>query len=344
MSTEVRRLPASASPHISVIIAAQNATRFLEHVFSSLMESTFVDIEVVVVDDCSSDDTAHYAREAGARVVQLSAPIGAAAARNRGAEAATAPLLFFTDHDCCFLPNTLARVAAFYQTADDETVLGGTYTLEPFDSEAFASRFQSVHVHYSETRKKVPDYIASHCLGMRRERFLREGGFPEHLSRVLPNGCCQDVLFSHLLRQRGYRLVMDPALQVRHIFYFTAKRSLHNAFWKSRSWTRVALGEKSLHRDSGSASSEMKASALCLAGAVAAVGTAPFVPEAMIAAPLLTAASVCANWRLYSFVMKNQGLRFTSRAVLLYTLQLLAVLVGGAVGLLKGPITTEQEL
>jgi len=342
MSQEVRRLPQSAAPQISVIIAARNASRFLEQVFSSLHESTFRDIEVIVVDDCSTDDTARLAREAGARVVKLTTQAGAAAARNRGAEVAAAPILFFTDHDCCFLPDTLARVVSFYQTADERTVLGGTYTLEPYDSDAFASRFQSLHVHYSETRHPVPDYIASHCLGMIRDAFLREGGFPEHLSRILSNGCCQDVLFSHRLRRHGYRLVMDAELQVRHIFYFTAKHSLHNAFWKSRAWTRVALGERSLHRDSGSASSEMKAAAFFLAGAVVAVGLIPFVKKAIAAVVVLLVASVIANGRLYSFVAKHRGLRFTIRAVLLYSLQLFAVLGGGVAGLLQGRINSEQ--
>jgi glycosyltransferase involved in cell wall biosynthesis len=312
-------------------------------VFASLAGSTFRDFEVIVVDDCSTDDTARYSRRAGAVVLELPVQAGAAAARNRGAEASTAPILFFTDHDCCFLPDTLARVASFYETADEKTVLGGTYTLEPFDTEAFASRFQSLHVHYSETRRGVPDYIASHCLCIAKGAFLREGGFPEHLSRVLPNGCCQDVLFSHRLRCRGYRLVVDPSLQVQHIFHFTTMHSLHNAFWKSRAWTRVALGEKSLHKDSGSASSEMKASAMFLAGSLAAAGAMLFRPEAMIVSPALFTGSLVANWRLYAFVMRNRGLRFTLQAVLLYTVQLLAVLAGGAVGLIRGPLTNERQ-
>jgi len=327
-------------PRISVVIAARNASGFLEPVLGSVTNSGGKDTELVVADDCSTDDTAARAASLGARVIRLASSAGAAAARNAGAREATGNVVMFTDHDCCLCPDTLARVRDIAETLNEATVVGGTYTLEPFDAHRFASCLQSLHVHYSETRRPRPDYIASHCFVMNRTLFLREGGFPESLSLVLPNGCCQDVLFSHALRRRGYHLVMDPAIQVRHIFNFSLRHSVFNAFWKSRAWTRVALSEGSLLRDSGSASTEMKASALLLAAALASLCAGLWDARMVLLAAFCAVGSVAASSRFYLFIVRHKGLWFALRAVALYSLQLLAVLVGGMAGFVQGPLVS----
>ncbi len=336
MSTEGP--PRAPSPRLSVVIASRNATPFLPMVLESIARSGGVETEVIVVDDASTDGTATLAEARGARVVRFDTPQGAAVARNAGARAARGQWVLFTDHDCCMREDTIPRLLEGLARHRGKVVVGGTYSTRPHDAHRFASRLQSLHVHYSETRRPDPDYIASHCLAMERTAFLEEGGFPEGLSRILPNGCCQDVLFCHALRQKGYRLVVDPSIQVVHIFNFTLAHSVFNAFWKSRAWTRVALAEGSLLRDSGSASSEMKASALLLASALAAgilgVGLRPFA----VAAPLLALASVLASARFYRFVRSHEGWWFTVRAVGLYSVQLLAILLGGLVGAVSGPL------
>ncbi len=331
-------LPHTKTPAISVVIAARNAEAFLAPVLRAFRASSLASAELVLVDDCSSDNTARRAAEAGARVIRLERPAGAAMARNRGAQAARAPIVFFTDHDCCLLPHTLERIVSYFKTAEPSSVLGGTYTIDPYDPEHFASCFQSLHVHYSETRKREPDYIASHCLAMNRAAFLREGGFPEDFSLILANGCCQDVLFCQLLKRRGYRLVVDPDLQVRHIFNFTLRKSLSNAFWKSRAWTRVARGTKSLMEDSGSASTEMKVAGFLVGASILALLLALPFPQSAVAFPALALGSLLANARIYSFIARHRGLWFAFRSMALYSLQLAVILAGAFVGLLQNPI------
>lgn len=329
---------AADSPRISIVIAARNASGFLDAVMASIQAAGAGSVEVVVVDDCSTDDTAECAAMLGARLVKLLYPAGAAAARNAGAREAAGELLMFIDHDCCVCADTLDRIQEAMSRLRGNVVLGGTYTLEPFDAHRFASCLQSLHVRYSETRRPFPDYIASHCFIMERALFLREGGFPEELSRLLPNGCCQDVLFSHILTRRGYRLIMDEKIQVRHIFNFTLSHSVYNAFWKSRAWTRVALSEGSLLRDSGSASSEMKASAVLLALALGSLASSVAWSRLALVGLLLAAASLAASLRLHAFILRHKGAWFALRAAGLYSLQLLAVLAGGVTGLAQGPL------
>lgn len=247
---------------ISIIIPNRNGAatigRCLEAAFASSVDQPF---EVVVVDDASSDESADIIRRYPCRLIRLARHHGAAAARNIGAAQSRARLLFFTDADCVLREDTLALAWRALSAGGPQTVIGGTYTVRPHD-DSFFSRFQSAFIHYSETKHAAdPDYVATHALAIHAETFRRHGGFAEAFMPIL-----EDVEFSHRLRRAGCQLIIDPAIQVRHIFNFTLLRSLLNACVKARYWTLYSLRNRDLLADSGTASHELKANvAACLA-------------------------------------------------------------------------------
>ncbi len=85
---------------ISVIIPAHNAARFLGEALDSVIAQGLEDLEIVVVDDGSSDDTARVARSYGHGVRLLSQPqSGSGRARNVGIRATEGELVAFQDAD-----------------------------------------------------------------------------------------------------------------------------------------------------------------------------------------------------------------------------------------------------
>ncbi len=96
-------------PRVSVIIPAHNAAEFLPQSLRSVHNQTFVDWEVVAVDDGSSDDTWSILASAGPRIRSLRnpAPAGPAAARNRALAEASGELIAFLDADDLLLPRYL---------------------------------------------------------------------------------------------------------------------------------------------------------------------------------------------------------------------------------------------
>ena len=94
---------ASESPGVSVIVPFYNAAGFLHQCADSLIQQTLGDIEILLVDDGSTDESrAIAARIAAAdrRIAVLEQNhIGPGAARNRGLEAARAPYVTFVDSD-----------------------------------------------------------------------------------------------------------------------------------------------------------------------------------------------------------------------------------------------------
>lgn len=92
-----------SEPLVSIIIPAYNAAAYLGRAIDSLLAQTWQRLEVLVVDDGSTDDTGIIAEEYAAgdnrvRVVHK-ANGGVAAARNTGLEAARGELIGFTDSD-----------------------------------------------------------------------------------------------------------------------------------------------------------------------------------------------------------------------------------------------------
>jgi glycosyltransferase involved in cell wall biosynthesis len=87
-------------PLISCIVPAYNAERFLKAALDSILGQTYSPLEVIVVDDGSTDGTAGVVRGYGGRVRSLrQANAGHASARNAGVRAARGELVAFLDAD-----------------------------------------------------------------------------------------------------------------------------------------------------------------------------------------------------------------------------------------------------
>ncbi len=109
----------AAKSLVSVIIPTYNCSGFLKESISSALAQTYRDLEVVVVDDGSTDDTAHVVSMFDDRVRYIyQTNAGTATARNTGISNARGSLIAFLDHDDLWLPNKLERQVP-YLLADD---------------------------------------------------------------------------------------------------------------------------------------------------------------------------------------------------------------------------------
>jgi glycosyltransferase involved in cell wall biosynthesis len=92
-------------PRLSVVIPAYNAAPFIEETVRSVLQSTFVDYEVIVIDDGSTDSTAEIAHALGPRVRVISQPnAGMSASRNRGIAATDSEFIALLDSDDVWHP------------------------------------------------------------------------------------------------------------------------------------------------------------------------------------------------------------------------------------------------
>ncbi len=118
-------------PELSVVICSLNGApgvaRALRSLRGQLPEG---DLEVVVVDDGSADDTAAVGEAGGAVVVRHPVNRGLAAARNSGVAASTAPVVAFIDDDCEARPGWARGILAGYDAPDVAGVGGPVHVGE----------------------------------------------------------------------------------------------------------------------------------------------------------------------------------------------------------------------
>jgi uncharacterized membrane protein/glycosyltransferase involved in cell wall biosynthesis len=101
---------------LTVVICSLNGETGINRCLDALGKQTFHGrLEVVVVDDGSTDSTSSVARAHGAIVIRHQVNRGLAAARNSGVRAATAPIVAFLDDDCEPEPEWAERLIAGYR-------------------------------------------------------------------------------------------------------------------------------------------------------------------------------------------------------------------------------------
>ena len=206
----------SNTPAISVVMPVFNRAAVVGDAIQSVLNQDFADFELIVVDDGSTDGTAEAAAKFGdprLRLMRLPANAGGNAARNRGIEAATAPLITFLDSDDAYLPNKLGfTVRAFAERPDMDVML-----------DSFIKRYPGRGRPDIELRNPVLDrnsdilealftrrmWKATPGISAKRETVLRAGKFDEDLRRR------QDFDFIVRLAKVGRIATTDELLWVK---------------------------------------------------------------------------------------------------------------------------------
>jgi glycosyltransferase involved in cell wall biosynthesis len=318
---------------VSIIIPVRNGEATIARCLEAALASRYERFEVIVVNDGSDDRSAEIIKTFPCTLVQLPRHSGTSTARNTGACHSHGDILFFTDADCLLNEDTLAIAVATLTAAGRDVVLGGTYTAQPAD-DRFFSAFQSVFVNYAESRDRDnPDYIAAHAMVLYADTFEKSGGFVEDFLPIL-----EDVDFSHRLRSSGYRLIMGPGIQVRHLFDYSLIGSACNGFRKSKYWTIYSIHHRDLLADSGTASWALKLDVIALFGSALAaalvLGTGNAWFSVIIA--VLMALNITVNRELLQGFYRARGMAFAFAASAYYLLVYpLVIGAGGLAGLLS---------
>ena len=119
-----------SAPLVSVLVTAYNAEPWLAETLTSVADQTYDNLEVVVVDDGSTDGTLAVAgRFEGPRVRVVSQEnAGACAARNRALSEARGDLVQYLDADDLLAPDKIARQVARLADEPEGTIASGSWT------------------------------------------------------------------------------------------------------------------------------------------------------------------------------------------------------------------------
>lgn len=186
------RLPAparsEAPPLVSVVIPAFNRAGTIARAIASVQAQDYPTLEILVVDDASTDDTAARVAAIGdprLRLIRQESNGGVARARNRGMLEARGALIAFLDSDDEWLPGKLEAQVARLRDAPARTALvhGGTEVVGPGgQSHLLASRAEGRVFRAMLARNVMPGFPFNGL--MRREVADTVGGFDPSLPAI----------------------------------------------------------------------------------------------------------------------------------------------------------------
>jgi glycosyltransferase involved in cell wall biosynthesis len=107
----------SSLPLVSILINNYNYARFLPEAIASALEQTYVNLEIIVVDDGSQDDSLEIILSYGEKIIPiLKENGGQASAFNQGFAASRGEIICFLDADDLFTPIKIAKIVEVFQS------------------------------------------------------------------------------------------------------------------------------------------------------------------------------------------------------------------------------------
>jgi glycosyltransferase involved in cell wall biosynthesis len=174
---------ALSGPLISVILPVYNRSAWIARAIDSVLSQTYQRIELLVIDDGSTDATRRVLESYGSRITVLSqSHEGAEAARNLGLQCARGEFVAFIDSDDCWYSNRLSSQLPLFNRAEVGLVFGNAalvdYRLTP-PQRLKRTFFDNVR----PSRGRVMEAFTRGCFVpcssvlARRQCFVESGGF-----------------------------------------------------------------------------------------------------------------------------------------------------------------------
>jgi len=178
-------------PLISAIIPTYNRSRTVRSAIDSVLNQTYSPIEIIVVDDGSTDDTSDRLRDYGTKIRLIhQCNAGASAARNAGVRASSGSIVAFLDSDDIWLPKKIEKQVAALQAAGTSVCCCVSNMALNFHDGRTGTSFQSAGLlpfHAEGAWLNVAEVLATRFLmfnqavAIRRNAFDIVGGFDDKL-------------------------------------------------------------------------------------------------------------------------------------------------------------------
>jgi len=174
----------TSSPLVSVIMPMRDRAGIVGEAIRSVLAQSYVNFELLVVDDGSRDGSVAVVRsfaDARIRLLENHTSIGVSHARNCGLREARGELIAYLDSDNTWRPDFLCAMAGLFQVRSDaDAAYCGQYLYQGHERDPFAVRFGS----YNPSLLRNRNYIDLNCFVHRRDILeTMASGFCENIQR-----------------------------------------------------------------------------------------------------------------------------------------------------------------
>jgi glycosyltransferase involved in cell wall biosynthesis len=191
----------------SIIIPCRNAAATVGASVRTALTQTVRPLEVLVIDDASSDSSAEAANSAGARVIRLEQRSNAGGARNRGIEAARGNVLAFLDADVEIAPDWLAIVKDVLASDPFIVAVGGRIFNDRPNVWAELDLLLN-HSEWISDNGRLCGSYPTMAIAYRREAVGK--------IRFPPTNFGEDTFFALAVRAQGGQIWYEPRIRILH--------------------------------------------------------------------------------------------------------------------------------
>lgn len=223
LSFHKKRVSNSDYEAVSVIVCARDAHEYLLDLIPAILSQDYPDFELVIVNDCSQDDTEEYLKDLARvnpkiNVVNLTQSLnffhGKKFPLSMGIKSAKHDLLLLTDADCFPTTNQWIKEMVGAYSKDTEIVVGYGPYIERKGLLNKLIRFDTLYIamqYLSLALAKKPYMGVGRNLSYRKSTFLRNKGFTSHYN--IPSGD-DDLFISQVANKTNTRISVDAVNRV----------------------------------------------------------------------------------------------------------------------------------
>ncbi|WFE28688.1 glycosyltransferase family 2 protein [Solwaraspora sp. WMMD791] len=314
-----------SEPLVSVIVPNYNYARALGLCLSALRAQTYPRLEIIVVDDCSTDDSVAVAESYGVQVVRTPANGGPSVARNLGAAHATGEILFFVDSDVAAKPDAVANAVALLTERPQIGAICGNYDPVPLIRDSLVEEYRCMQQSYwliADEGRIYTMYTA--LLAMRAEVFAEIGPFNPRLRET------ENADYGFRLASR-YEIWLTPAVRGVHDHDHELRVMIRKVFTRTRLHIPMYAQNPTFPGGlrSGPRAWSSVAALLVVLTSVAPLALGPW----WSVLPVLAAAGfVACDWPMYRFVAARRNPLFVAYFVAMHFFLNVVMAVAAATG------------
>lgn len=216
---------------ISIIILTYNSSLYIENLLTSITKRyqkniTQKDLEIIVADNGSTDDTVKIVKKfkTGVKLLENGGNLGFAAGINKGVGVATGDILLFVNPDANLADGDLMDVVGEFENSK-VGIVGGEIRSGDGRRELSCGKFYTffnifllslgleevARVRFAPKRKRYVDFVSGAFFAIKRDLFLKLGGFDEHFFMYIED---QELCFR--VKKEGYQVLFCPFATITH--------------------------------------------------------------------------------------------------------------------------------
>jgi len=297
---------------VSVIIPAYNAASTIGWCLDSILSAGHPNLDIIVVDDASTDSTVAIASSYGVRVIKKTQNQGAGHSRNVGARNAVSDIIIFVDSDTVVPSAAIPLAVRSLTEKTDILAVGGAYSSK-IRGPNFISDFKNMDLAYrANLEPRLLKYTGSYFLAMKKRDFEQAGGFSE----VYLGATVEDIDFCYRLTRGKNRIYLETDIRVGHLKRYTLITLLKTDFQRIIGMSGIIKHSKGKYL----AGSEIPFSHILN---IFLPWTILFSPKPIL--PVAITVFFLNNFQFLVFLYKNRGLLFCIKSALALFIEYIVV-------------------